>query len=92
MRAIVLDSAAAQRLASAVSEVSLQAPPPGGVNCPMDNGKFALIALHFAGDKSSNLWWYMTGCQTLDNGAVGATQIANPSFDKFLDAIAPLTH
>ncbi len=91
VRQIVLDGDAAQRLASAVSQVSLQAPPAGGVNCPMDDGKFAIIALRFAGSTRSNLWWDMTGCQTLDNGTVGATQIANPSFEKFSDAIAALT-
>jgi hypothetical protein len=90
VRQIVLSQAAAVRLSAALSKVSFQAPPPGPVNCPAATGGFAIISLAFTGSPDVNIWWTMTGCQTLDNGTVGATQIANKSFDKFSNTIAGL--
>lgn len=89
-RQIVLNQAAALRLSAALSKVSLQAPPPGPVNCPEATGGFAIISLASTGSQDINIWWTMTGCQTLDNGTVGATQIANKSFDRFSNTIAGL--
>lgn len=86
-RQIVLNEAAAVRLSAALSKISLQAPPSGPVNCPADTGGFAIISLDSTGSPDVNIWWAMTGCQTLDNGIVGATQIANKSFVRFSDTI-----
>jgi hypothetical protein len=89
-RQIVLSRAAAVRLSAVLSKVSLQAPPSGPVNCPAATGGFAIISLASTGSQDVNIWWTMTGCQTLDNGTVGATQIANKSFDRFSNTIGEL--
>jgi hypothetical protein len=90
VRQIVLNRAAAARLSAALSNVSLQAPPAGPVNCPNDTGGFAIISLASTASRDSNVWWVMTGCQTLDNGSVGATQVANNSFASFGSTITSL--
>jgi hypothetical protein len=92
VRQVVLDQAAAVRLSAALSRVTLQAPPSGAVNCPNDTGGFAIISLSFTGSRDVNVWWTMTGCQSLDNGSIGATQIANKSFVQFSNAIVGLTN
>jgi hypothetical protein len=66
-----------------VRKVSLRSPPLGAVNCPNDTASFAIIALAFNGSRDEDLWWKTSGCQTLDNGTVGATETANDSFSYF---------
>jgi hypothetical protein len=83
VRQIVLNAAQASRLAMIVRKVSLQPPPIGAVNCPADTGSFAIIALAFNGSPDEDLWWTTSGCQTLDNGIVGAAETANNSFSDF---------
>ena len=90
VRQVALNQAAASRLSAALSQVSLQAPPSSPVNCPNDTGGFAIISLAFAGSQDVNVWWTMTGCQSLDNGLVGATQIANKSFVRFSNTVGGL--
>ena len=90
VRQIVLNRSAATRLSTAMSKVSLQAPPSGAVHCPDDTGGFAIIALASRGSPDINIWWAMTGCQALDNGIVGATQIANNSFAGFSNTVGVL--
>jgi hypothetical protein len=89
-RQIVLNQAEAARLSAALSQVSLQAPPSGPVHCPAATGSYAIISLASTRSQDVNIWWTMTGCQTLDNGTVGATQIANKSFDGFSNTIGGL--
>jgi hypothetical protein len=90
VRQVALNEAAASRLSAALSQVSLQAPPSSPVNCPNDTGGLAIISLAFAGSQDVDVWWTMTGCQSLDNGLIGATQIANKSFVRFSNAISGL--
>jgi len=83
VKQIVLNASQASRLAMAVRKVSLQSPPSGAVNCPDDTASFAIIALAFNGSPDEDLWWNTSGCQTLDNGTVGATETSNNSFFTF---------
>lgn len=80
---IILNSTNASRLAAALRGVALKAPPNGLVNCPADTGGFTVIAFTFRGASDEDVWWDDSGCQTLDNGRVGTTQIANDSFGRF---------
>ena len=38
------------------------------------------MAFRFAHVDDVDLWWNDSGCQTLDNGRLGAFEGANPSF------------
>lgn len=90
VKQIVLDASQASRLAMAVRQVSLQSPPSGAVNCPDDAASFAIIALGFSGSPDEDLWWKTSGCQTVDNGTVGASETANNSFFNFQKAASGL--
>jgi hypothetical protein len=73
-----LDAAQAAGLANVVRKLDLK--PPVLAMCPMDNGAFALIGLSYHGRADVGLWYATSGCQTLDNGRIGAAEVANPSF------------
>jgi hypothetical protein len=70
--------------------VPIDARPIKGLIC-IYAGNSAIISLASTGSQDVNIWWTMTGCQSLDNGIVGATQIANKSFDGFSNTIEGLT-
>lgn len=74
-----LDAAQAQRLAGAIRQIHLTA-SVGVVMCPADLGSVAVIGLTYAGRADVGLWYRTSGCQTLDNGRIGAFEVGNPSF------------
>jgi N-acetylneuraminic acid mutarotase len=74
-----LDSAAAQELAGAIRSLDLR-PPTGTFSCPADIGTVALIGLSYPDHADVGLWYAASGCQTLDNGRIGAFQGGNPTF------------
>lgn len=80
--AIILDSAGAARTAASLQHVSLKR-PTGTVNCPGDSGAFAILAFSYPHRPDVDLWWDTTGCQTIDNGRIGASQIASDGFGRF---------
>jgi hypothetical protein len=91
VRQIILNSAKASRLAAVLRQVSMQGPPNGPVNCPADTGGFTVIAFTFTEAPDEDVRWDDSGCQTLDNGRVGTTQIANDSFGRFQTVEADVT-
>ena len=90
-----LDAARAARLANVVRRLNL-APPAlgahgpqagepageaaGAAACPLDVGSFAVIGLSYKGRPDVGLWYHTSGCETLDNGYIGASETGNPSF------------
>jgi len=90
-----LTRAEAQTLSGAVRSLGL-APPAGPVNgvahCPADFGTIALIGFSYAARPDIGLWYETSGCQTLDNGRIGAWETANPSFyNRFLGTVNRLS-
>ncbi len=74
-----LDRAQARRLAGVIRELSTR-PPSGAVACPAGFYQATLIALSYRTRAPADLWYQDTGCRTLDNGWMGASEIANPGF------------
>jgi hypothetical protein len=66
-------------LADAIRQIDLTS-PPGSASCPADDGEVTLIGLAYADRADVGLWYKSSGCQTLDNGRIGAAEIGNPSF------------
>ncbi|AMM19725.1 hypothetical protein AX769_05660 [Frondihabitans sp. PAMC 28766] len=90
--AISLNATEAAQTAASLQQVSLKR-PTGTVNCPEDSGSFAILAFSYPRHRDVDLWWDTTGCQTIDNGRIGASQIASDSFAHFqetLDSAAKL--
>jgi hypothetical protein len=86
-----LDQAQADLLATVVRRLSL-APPTGVSHCPADFGLVAVVGLSFAGRPDVGLWYDASGCQTLDNGRIGAFEGGNPSFyNAFLSVVDRLS-
>jgi hypothetical protein len=86
-----LDLAQADLLATVVRQLSL-APPTGVSHCPADFGLVAVVGLSFAGRPDVGLWYDASGCQTLDNGRIGAFEGGNPSFyNGFLSVVDRLS-
>lgn len=77
-----LAAPAAEALAQATAEVVVGT-STGSVGCPDDTGDVTVIAFGYPHSPPLDLWWRTTGCQTIDNGAVEAEQIANDSFGGF---------
>jgi hypothetical protein len=74
-----LDAAQARLLVTVVRKLDL-APPVSGAHCPMDNRAFAVVGLSYHGRADVGLWYSTSGCQTLDNGVIGAAEVGNPGF------------
>jgi len=86
-----LDQAQASVLVTAVRQLDL-APPAGITHCPADFGLVAVIGFVFPGRPDVGLWYDASGCQTLDNGRIGAFEAGNPSFyNRFLSVIDQLS-
>jgi len=88
-----LDRAQAQQLAAVVREIDL-APPSGALRCPAEFfGAVTVIALSYPGRTDVGLWYSTSGCQTLDNGQIGAFEGGNPSFyqgfETTIDRLSP---
>jgi hypothetical protein len=87
-----LHEAQAQQLATAIRSISLTA-TVGGFSCPADLGEIAVIELAYSGRPGVGLWYRTTGCQTLDNGRIGAYEGGNPSFynrfENLIDRVSP---
>ncbi len=77
--AMTLNTNKARRVADAVQHLSLKQ-PKGSVSCPDDTGAFAILAFSYPHHPDVNLWWNTTGCESIDNGRIGASQIGSPSF------------
>ena len=66
-------------LASTIDRVSLS-PPAGPSGCPADFGSASIIAFSYSNQADADLWWFTSGCQSLDNGQIGAFEVGNPAF------------
>jgi hypothetical protein len=86
-----LSTAQAGDLATVVRRLDLTA-PSGVTNCPADLGLVAVIGFAYPGRADVGLWYHASGCQTLDNGRIGAFEVGNPSFyNGFLSTIDRLS-
>lgn len=85
----------AQELVAAVRALDLSGPrgaSPPVAHCPADFGIYALIGFSYRSRADIGLWYSASGCQTLDNGRLGAGETANPSFyDRFLSTVNRLS-
>jgi hypothetical protein len=86
-----LTRAQAQALGAVVRSLDLT-PPAGTAHCPAAFGTVALIGLSYATRQDIGLWYEASGCQTLDNGRIGASETGNPSFyNRFLSTVNRLS-
>jgi hypothetical protein len=83
--AMTLDAGKARRIADALVHLSLRQ-PTGTVSCPAATGAFAILAFSYPHHRDVDLWWNTTGCQSIDNGRIGASQIGSASFGAFQTA------
>lgn len=92
MNSTRLEEAQARQLASVIRDINLAA-PSGTVACPADFGSVALLGFRYAGRPDVGLWWTTSGCETLDNGRIGAWEVGNPSFynafEGAIDGLSP---
>lgn len=86
-----LDQGQAQELANVIRDLNLAA-AVGVAACPADFGSVALLGFAYLGRDDVGLWYRTSGCQTLDNGRIGAFEDGNPSFyDAFASVIDRLS-
>jgi hypothetical protein len=85
-----LDEGQSRQLAASIDRVST-APPHGTYSCPAIILGNVIIAFSVPGRADIDIWWTDSGCQTLDNGVIGAYGGGNPSFNGFLTTIGALT-
>lgn len=87
-----LDAGRAQQLAGAIRQIRLT-PSVGVFACPNDDGSVAVIGLAYGGRADVGLWYRTSGCQTLDNGRIGAFEGGNRSFyvgfEGVIDRLSP---
>jgi hypothetical protein len=92
-RSLALSAAQAGRLAQAIRAVRLGA--PGGnvaAGCPDDVGLIDVLVFGYPGRPDADLWYHASGCESLDNGYVGAVEGANPSFyNGFMPVMSGIT-
>jgi hypothetical protein len=75
----LLGIAQAQSLATVINRLDLK-PDIGIHSCPEDADSIDILALSFRDRADVDLRWHASGCQSLDNGYIGAGETANPSF------------
>jgi hypothetical protein len=86
-----LNEGQAQVLATVIRSLTLTV-SVGASSCPADFGEAAVIGFAYHGKADVGLWYRTTGCQTLDNGRIGAFEGGNPSFyNGFLNLIERLS-
>jgi hypothetical protein len=88
-----LDRSQAQQLAAVIRRIDLAA-SSGTVSCPAEFvGAVTLIGVSYPGRADVGLWFATSGCQTLDNGRIGAWEEGNPSFyqafETAIDRLSP---
>jgi hypothetical protein len=88
-----LDRAQAQQLAAVIRQIAL-APPSGTFSCPASSvGYVTVIGFSYPGRADVGLWYTTSGCETLDNGRIGAFEDGNPSFyqgyETAIDRLSP---
>lgn len=87
-REVVLLQHDARRLAEAVHAVRIVW-SSGSAACPADRVTADVLAFQRPGrTPDSDLWWWTSGCQSLDDGTVRTQQVANPSFGDFQQTFA----
>jgi hypothetical protein len=89
-RPVRLSAPGAVAVVDAVRRVELIGGTARRVSCPIDTGDVAVIELRYRHRRPEELWWKDSGCQTLDNGRIGASRTRNPSFTAFQDAVTAL--
>lgn len=83
IHSVRLDAQKTSTLAHTITALSL-AEPHGVTDCPADMiGVRALLAFAYPDGTTTDLNYHDTGCQTLDNGTIAASQIASTSFGAF---------
>ena len=89
-REVDLPQQDARRLAAAVHAVRVVR-STGPVACPDDRGTADVLAFRRAAPApDADVWWWTSGCQTLDDGAERTDQLGNPSFGRFQRRFAQL--
>jgi hypothetical protein len=82
----------ARELESAIALVST-ALPAGDFSCPPDTGSASILAFAYPGREDVDLWYADSGCQTLDNGKIGAFAPGNlpfsQNFERLINELAP---
>lgn len=78
-RTTVLGRSSAIHLANVISAIN-DVLPPTNPHCPAAFGSVTIIAFHYSSKPDVDLWYSDTGCQTLDNGTIGAWETGNASF------------
>ncbi len=76
-----------------IDKISTAGPSPGPPPaCPEDSGSKTIIAFTYVSGPDADLWYADAGCQSLDNGTIGAWEEGNPSFyNEFIAAINSLS-
>jgi hypothetical protein len=57
----------------------------------MDTGAVTVIAFAYPASTDVELWWKSDGCQLIDKGRIGASQLASPSFAAFQQVFTSIT-
>jgi len=87
-----LDETSARQLAEVILRVSTAA-PHGATSCPAAFPTATILVFSYLRHSDVDLWYNDTGCQTLDNGRVGAFQGGNPAFygpfESLIDRLSP---
>jgi len=87
-----LDATQASELSEVIRQLDLRA-PTGTYSCPADIGTVVLIGFSYRARADVGLWYAASGCQTLDNGRIGAFEPGNSSFylgfQETIDRLSP---
>lgn len=87
---LMLPTDAAVHLATVIDAISTAA-PQGVASCPAAYGSASIIAFAYPSRADVDLWFNDSGCETLDNGRIGANEVGNPSFyNAFLTLVSQL--
>jgi hypothetical protein len=86
-----LNEAQAQELATVIRSLTLTV-SVGAFSCPADFGDVAVLGFAYHGKADVGLWYRTTGCQTVDNGRIGAFEGGNPSlYNGFVNLVERLS-
>jgi hypothetical protein len=61
--------------------------PTAVAHCPAQLATVTVLSFGYSADRSVELWYSDSGCQTLDNGFLEASEISNPPFYEGFSAL-----
>ena len=89
VRSALVNGRTAQAFENTVAKIRTTR-PAWVAHCPAAIARVTVLAFGYAHGRVVDLWYEDSGCQTLDNGYLEASELSNPPFQQFIGLVAEI--